>query len=69
MSPHDQRRLALAEWYAREAILHDVMGQHGLSADALETACEYLSALFGRPIRASAADEIIALCCSYADAP
>lgn len=69
LSDHDKRRLALAEWYAREALMHDAMREHAAADEALQTASEYLSALYGRAIRATSASDVIALCCAYTDSP
>lgn len=69
ISDHDRRRIALAEHYAREAILLDASGETNAAADAIETANEYLSVLFGRAVNAATSSDVIAYCCRFRETP
>lgn len=64
---HSKRRLELARWYAREAIVSAATGDDEKAADELATACEYLHALLGRRSHVVTADDAIALICQIED--
>lgn len=67
MTEHDKRRIDLAEWYAREAIIAGCSGDTDGVDDAITAACEYLSTLLGRSVRVTEPSEIIALCCQISE--